>query len=159
MMKKNSDRDESGIGPHTYGIPGFPQDYWETERKHADEVARKFVAHTNRELEKVSVQSAMEVMPNLVSAVYKLDFSTLRSVTIEQILRHLIARELQKELLNKYAAHLDGYDEEVEKRVSQSKTELAKLGAKAKLARDPKQIAKAKAHELWLERYAGRHPR
>jgi len=35
----------------------------------------------------------------------------------------------------------------------------ARRGAAAKLARDPKQVAKAEAFKLWKERHAGKHPK
>lgn len=127
---------------HTlYGLPDY--------QKAADDAAREFVAYTDRELEEVDAKSAIA---DLMRRVYELDFLTLRSVVMEQIFRHVS----RKELLLICANYLDS---ETERRVSQRRKELAKLGAKAKLALDPKQIAKAEAHKLWKDRHAGMHPK
>jgi len=46
-----------------------------------------------------------------------------------------------------------------EEHAAVARRNLGKLAANIRLSKDPKQAAKAEAKALWLERYAGKHPK
>ena len=58
-----------------------------------------------------------------------------------------IRRSADRYVIRELAEHVD--------RTRQQRRE----GGMIRHSRDPKQAAKAKAHKLWLERYAGKHPK
>ncbi|MEP6908062.1 MAG: hypothetical protein ABI858_08800 [Pseudoxanthomonas sp.] len=68
----------------------------------------------------------------------------------------VVGDEVAEKLRSHFAKKIE---ETVRLVVAVSRTNQGKNGAASKLAKDPRQAAKAGAFKLWKERYAGKHPK
>lgn len=158
MKRKEPNRSRISGGKKSLGIGDLPHGYFKTESWRAHQAAKEFLAHTNRELRNAGFKLTATHARDLINGLNTLDQAAVHHLAIEQLFQHIAERRAYIELMHKYANHRGDVDKEVDRRVRANRTAIAKLGAETKLARDPKQAAKAKAKKLWLERRAGRHP-